>query len=98
MSIDGGRVVGGYGTQDGSEAEVLGEGNLLPMAVNLAFDGVFLSEVHIVVVGIDECRLYHRCPIGILTLSFSCIFSLILYLNHITKESRCYTKLTVVES
>ena len=59
MAIDGGGVVGGYGTQDGSEAELLGEGNLLPVPVCLAFDGVLLSVVHIVVGGIDDPRLHH---------------------------------------
>ena len=59
MAIDGGRVVGSYGAQDGGEAEVLGEGNLLPVAVSLAFDGVLLSVAHIVVVGIDDPRLHH---------------------------------------
>ena len=59
MAIDGGRVVGGYGTQDGGKTEVLGEGNLLPVAVCLALDGVLLSVVHIVVVGIDNPRLHH---------------------------------------
>ena len=59
MAIDGGGAVGGYGTQDGGEAEVLGEGNLLPVAVCLALDGVLLSVVHIVVVGIDDPRLHH---------------------------------------
>ena len=60
MAIDGGRVVGGYGAQDGGEAEVLGEWNLLPVAVSLALDGVLLSVAHIVVVGIDNPRLHHR--------------------------------------
>ena len=60
MAIDGGGAVGGYGTQDGGKAEVLGEGNLLPVAVCLALDGVLLSVVHIVVVGIDDPRLHHR--------------------------------------
>jgi len=60
MAIDGGGAVGGYGTQDGGKAEVLGEGNLLPVAVCLALDGVLLSVVHIVVVGIDNPRLHHR--------------------------------------
>ena len=55
----GGRVVGGYGTQDGGEAEVLGEWNLLPVAVSLAPESVLLSVVHIVVVGIDDPRLHH---------------------------------------
>ena len=59
MAIDGGGAVGGYGAQDGGEAEVLGEGNLLPVTVSLAFDGVLLSVVHIVVVGIDDPRLHH---------------------------------------
>ena len=59
VTIDGGGVVGGYGAQDGSEAEVLGEGNLLPVAVILALDGVLLSVAHIVVVGIDNPRLHH---------------------------------------
>ena len=59
MAIDGGGVVGGYGTQDGSEAELLGEGNLLPVPVCLAFDDVLLSVVHIVVGGIDDPRLRH---------------------------------------
>ncbi len=59
MAIDGGGAVGGYGTQDGGKAEVLGEGNLLPVAVCLALDGVLLSVVHIVVVGIDDPRLHH---------------------------------------
>ena len=59
MAIDGGRVVGGYGAQDGGKAEVLGEGNLLPVAVCLALDGVLLSVAHIVVVGIDDPRLHH---------------------------------------
>ena len=52
MAIDGGGAVGGYGAQDGGEAEVLGEWNLLPVAVSLALDGVLLSVAHIVVVGI----------------------------------------------
>ena len=43
MAIDGGGAVGGYGAQDGGEAEVLGEWNLLPVAVSLALDGVLLS-------------------------------------------------------
>ena len=60
MAIDGGGVVGGYGAQDGGEAEVLGEWNLLPVAVSLALDGVLLSVAHIVVVGIDNPRLHHR--------------------------------------
>ena len=60
MAIDGGGAVGGYGAQDGGEAEVLGEGNLLPVTVSLALDGVLLSVVHIVVVGIDDPRLHHR--------------------------------------
>ena len=60
MAIDGGGAVGGYGTQDGGKAKVLGEGNLLPVAVCLALDGVLLSVVHIVVVGIDNPRLHHR--------------------------------------
>ena len=60
MAIDGGGAVGGYGAQDGSEAEVLGEWNLLPVAFSLALDGVLLSVVHIVVVGIDDPRLHHR--------------------------------------
>ena len=60
MAIDGGGAVGGYGAQDGGEAEVLGEWNLLPVTVSLAFDGVLLSVVHIVVVGIDDPRLHHR--------------------------------------
>ena len=60
MAIDGGGAVGGYGAQDGGEAEVLGEWNLLPVAVSLALDGVLLSVVHIVVVGIDNPRLHHR--------------------------------------
>ena len=60
MAIDGGGAVGGYGAQDGGETEVLGEGNLLPVTVSLAFDGVLLSVVHIVVVGIDDPRLHHR--------------------------------------
>ena len=60
MTIDGGGAVGGYGAQDGGETEVLGEGNLLPVTVSLAFDGVLLSVVHIVVVGIDDPRLHHR--------------------------------------
>ncbi len=60
MAIDGGGAVGGYGAQDGGEAEVLGEGNLLPVAFSLALDGVLLSVVHIVVVGIDNPRLHHR--------------------------------------
>ncbi len=59
MAIDGGGAVGGYGAQDGGEAEVLGEWNLLPVAVSLALDGVLLSVVHIVVVGIDDPRLHH---------------------------------------
>ena len=59
MAIDGGGAVGGYGAQDGGEAEVLGEGNLLPVAVCLALDGVLLSVAHIVVVGIDDPRLHH---------------------------------------
>ena len=59
MAIDGGGVVGGYGTQDGGKAEVLGEWNLLPVAVSLALDGVLLSVVHIVVVGVDDPRLHH---------------------------------------
>ena len=59
MAIDGGRVVGGYGAQDGGKAEVLGEWNLLPVAFSLALDGVLLSVVHIVVVGIDDPRLHH---------------------------------------
>ena len=59
MGIDGSGVVGGYGAQDGGEAEVLGEGDLLPVAVSLALDGVLLSVVHIVVVGIDNPRLHH---------------------------------------
>ena len=59
MAIDGGGAVGGYGAQDGGEAEVLGEWNLLPVAVCLALDGVLLSVVHIVVVGIDDPRLHH---------------------------------------
>lgn len=60
MGIDGGGVVGGYGAQDGGEAEILGEGNLLPVAVSLALDGVLLSVVHIVVVGGDNPRQHHR--------------------------------------
>ena len=60
MAIDGGGAVGGYGAQDGGEAEVLGEWNLLPVAVCLALDGVLLSVAHIVVVGIDNPRLHHR--------------------------------------
>ena len=60
MGIDGSGVVGGYGAQDGGETEVLGEGYLLPVAVSLALDGVFLSVAHIVVVGIDDPRLNHR--------------------------------------
>ena len=59
MTIDGSGVVGSYGAQDGSEAEVLGEWNLLPVAVSLAFDGVLLSVAYIVVVGIDDPRLHH---------------------------------------
>ena len=59
MAIDGGGAVGGYGAQDRGEAEVLGEWNLLPVAVCLALDGVLLSVVHIVVVGIDDPRLHH---------------------------------------
>ena len=59
MAIDGGGAVGGYGAQDGGEAEVLGEGNLLPVTVSLAFDGVLLSVVHIVVVGVNDPRLHH---------------------------------------
>jgi len=59
MAINGGGAVGGYGAQDGGEAEVLGEWNLLPVAVSLALDGVLLSVVHIVVVGIDDPRLHH---------------------------------------
>ena len=43
MAIDGGGAVGGYGAQDGGEAEVLGEWNLLPVAVSLALDGVHWS-------------------------------------------------------
>ena len=39
--------MGGYGTQDGGKAEVLGEGNSLPVAVSLALDGVLLSVAHI---------------------------------------------------
>ena len=54
MAIDGSGAVGGYGAQDGGETEVLGEWNLLPVAVSLALDGVLLSVAHIVVVGIDE--------------------------------------------
>ena len=50
--------MGGYGAQDGGKAEVLGEGYLLPVAVSLALDGVLLSVVHIVVVGIDDPRLH----------------------------------------
>ena len=45
VAVDGGGVVGGYGTQDGGKAEGLGEGNLLPVAVCLALDGVLLSVV-----------------------------------------------------
>ena len=59
MAIDGGGVVGGYGAQDGGEAEIFGEWNLLLVAVSLALDGVLLSVVHIVVVGIDDPRLHH---------------------------------------
>ena len=59
MAIDGGGAVGGYGAQDGGEAEVLGEWNLLPVAFSLALDGVLLSVTHIVVVGIDDPRLHH---------------------------------------
>ncbi len=59
MGIDGSGVVGGYGAQDGSEAEVLGEGYLLPVAVSFALESVLLSVVHIVVVGIDDPRLHH---------------------------------------
>ena len=59
MAIDGGGAVGGYGAQDRGEAEVLWEGNLLPVAVSLALDGVLLSVAHIVVVGIDNPRLHH---------------------------------------
>ena len=59
VAVDGGGVVGGYGTQDGGKAEVLGEGNLLPVAVCLALDGVLLSVVHIVVVGVNDPRLHH---------------------------------------
>ena len=59
MAIDGGGAVGGYGAQDRGEAEVLGEWNLLPVAVSLALDGVLLSVAHIVVVGIDNPRLHH---------------------------------------
>ena len=59
MAIDGGGAVGGYGAQDRGEAEVLGEWNLLPVAVCLALDGVLLSVAHIVVVGIDDPRLHH---------------------------------------
>jgi len=59
MAIDGGGAVGGYGAQDRGEAEVLGEWNLLPVAVSLALDGVLLSVAHIVVVGIDDPRLHH---------------------------------------
>ena len=59
MAIDGGGAVGGYGAQDGGKAEVLGEWNLLPVAVSLALDGVLLSVAHIVVVGIDDPRLHH---------------------------------------
>ena len=59
MAIDGGGAVGGYGAQDGGEAEVLGEWNLLPVAVSLALESVLLSVVHIVVVGIDDPRLHH---------------------------------------
>ena len=59
MAIDGGGAVGGYGAQDGGEAEVLGEWNLLPVAVSLSLDGVLLSVTHIVVVGIDDPRLHH---------------------------------------
>lgn len=59
MAIDGGGAVGGYGTLDGGKAEVLGEGNLLPVAVCLALDGVLLSVVHIVVVGVNDPRLHH---------------------------------------
>lgn len=51
--------MGGYGAQYGGEAEVLGEWNLLPVAVCLALDGVLLSVAHIVVVGIDNPRLHH---------------------------------------
>ena len=60
MAINGGGAVGGYGAQDGGKAEVLGEWNLLPVAFSLALDGVLLSVVHIVVVGIDNPRLHHR--------------------------------------
>ena len=59
MAIDGGGAVGGYGAQDRGEAEVLGKWNLLPVAVSLALDGVLLSVVHIVVVGVDDPRLHH---------------------------------------
>ena len=59
MAIDGGGAVGSYGAQDGGETEVLGEWNLLPVAVSLALDGVLLSVAHIVVVGIDDPRLHH---------------------------------------
>ena len=59
MAIDGGGAVGSYGAQDGGETEVLGEWNLLPVAVSLALDGVLLSVAHIVVVGIDNPRLHH---------------------------------------
>ena len=51
--------MGGSGAQDRGEAEVLGEWNLLPVAVSLALDGVLLSVAHIVVVGIDDPRLHH---------------------------------------
>ena len=60
MAIDGGGAVGGYGAQDRGEAEVLGEWNLLPVAFSLALDGVLLSVVHIVVVGVDNPRQHHR--------------------------------------
>ena len=59
MAIDGGGAVGGYGAQNGGEAEVLGEWNLLPVAFSLALDGVLLSVVHIVVVGVNDPRLHH---------------------------------------
>ena len=59
MDIDGGGVVGGYGAQDGSEAEMLGKGDLQPVAVSLALDGVLLSVVHIVVVRVDDPRLHN---------------------------------------
>ena len=59
MGIDGGGVVGGYGAQDGSEAEMLGKGDLQLVAVSLALDGVLLSVVRIVVVRVDDPRLHN---------------------------------------